>query len=143
MQRTQHVVFVCEHGAAKSVLAASHFNTLAVQRGLDAVATARGSAPDAAIPDAVLNDLASSGTLPCVEVPTALTDEDLRAADLVVTFDQPAWVARLADATSAVAWDALPPVSADVVKARAAIVSRVESLIDSLVTARPRGTSVE
>jgi arsenate reductase len=135
VQRTQHVVFVCEHGAAKSVLAASHFNTLAAQRGLDAVATARGSAPDPAIPDAVLKDLASSGTVPCVEVPTAVTDEDLRTADLVVTFDQSALAARAANATSAVAWDALPPVSVDLVKARAEIVSRVESLIDSLATA--------
>lgn len=137
MERTQHVVFVCEHGAAKSVLAASHFNTLAVQRGLDAVATARGSAPDPAIPDAVLNDLASSGTPPCVDVPTAVTDEDLGAADLVVTFDQPALMARLAN-RSALAWDSLPPVSADLVKARAAIVSRVESLIDSLAGPAPR-----
>lgn len=137
MQRTQHVVFVCEHGAAKSVLAASHFNTVAAQRGLDAVATARGSAPDATIPDAVLNDLASSGTAPCVDVPTAVTDEDLRAADLVVTFDQPQLMARLQNSGSAVAWDALPPVSADLVKARAAIVSRVESLIDSLASVTP------
>lgn len=137
MQRTQHVVFVCEHGAAKSVLAASHFNTLAAKRGLDAVATARGSTPDAAIPDAVLSDLASSGTAPCVDVPTAVTDEDLGAADLVVTFDQPALMARLANSRTALAWDALPPVSADVVTARAAIVSRVESLVDSLAGATP------
>lgn len=119
------------------MLAASHFNTLAAERGLDAVATARGSAPDAAIPDAVLSDLASSGTAPCVDVPTAVTDEDLGAADLVVTFDQPALMARLANSRTALAWDALPPVSADVVTARAAIVSRVESLVDSLAGATP------
>ena len=137
MQRTQRVVFVCEHGAAKSVIAASYFNTLAGRRGLDAVATSRGSAPDAAIPEAVLSDLASSGTPSCVDAPSALTDEDLRGADLVVTFDQPAVMARLGTSRPAVAWDALPPVSADVAKARAAIVARVESLIESLASSTP------
>jgi hypothetical protein len=119
------------------VLAASHFNTLAARCGLDAVATARGSVPDAAIPDAVLNDLASSGTAPCVDAPTAVTDEDLRDADLIVTFDQPALMAALANSRSAIAWDALPPVSADVVNARTVIVSRVQSLIDSLARSAP------
>jgi hypothetical protein len=41
------VIFVCEHGAAKSVIATAYFNTLARDRGLG---TAAGSAQHARIP---------------------------------------------------------------------------------------------
>ena len=40
------VVFVCEHGNVKSLMAASYFNQLAEQRGLRLRAISRGSAPD-------------------------------------------------------------------------------------------------
>lgn len=40
------VLFVCEHGSAKSVVAAAHFNRLAEQRGLPFHAISRGTAPD-------------------------------------------------------------------------------------------------
>ena len=39
------VVFVCEHGAAKSLIATAYFNKLAAERGLAARATFRGVAP--------------------------------------------------------------------------------------------------
>src|SRR5262249_61970728 len=39
------VVFVCEHGAAKSVVAAAYFNRLAAERGLSVRAVARGADP--------------------------------------------------------------------------------------------------
>src|SRR4051812_34549689 len=41
----QPVLFVCEHGAAKSVIAATYFNQLATARGLAVRATARGADP--------------------------------------------------------------------------------------------------
>ena len=40
------VVFVCEHGAAKSVIAAAYFNKLAGETGLRVRAIARGTNPD-------------------------------------------------------------------------------------------------
>ena len=46
MEKKQTVVFVCEHGAAKSVLAAAYFNRFAAQMGLDMQAVARGTKPD-------------------------------------------------------------------------------------------------
>ena len=41
------VIFVCEHGAAKSVIATAYFNKLAAERGLKARATYRGVNPQA------------------------------------------------------------------------------------------------
>src|SRR5215468_10992232 len=41
------VVFICEHGAAKSVIASEYFNKLAAERGLAVRAIARGAVPQA------------------------------------------------------------------------------------------------
>src|SRR5437867_11915563 len=41
------VVFVCEHGAAKSVIATAYFNKIAAERGLHARAVYRGVNPQA------------------------------------------------------------------------------------------------
>ena len=41
------VVFVCEHGTVKSVIALAHFQRLARERGLPLRAISRGTAPDA------------------------------------------------------------------------------------------------
>src|SRR5215470_8754032 len=40
------IIFVCEHGAAKSILSAAIFNKLAVERSLNLRAIARGTNPD-------------------------------------------------------------------------------------------------
>jgi hypothetical protein len=51
---THQVVFVCEHGNVKSLMAASYFNTMAQARGLPFRAVSRGSAPDSdTVPDFV------------------------------------------------------------------------------------------
>ena len=40
------ILFVCEHGSAKSVVAAAHFNRIAAARGLPFRAISRGTVPD-------------------------------------------------------------------------------------------------
>jgi len=40
------VVFVCEYGAAKTVIAAAYFNKMATEQGLAYRAITRGTAPD-------------------------------------------------------------------------------------------------
>src|SRR5690242_15420164 len=49
--QTETILFVCEHGSAKSVIAAAHFKRLAEQRGLPHRAIARGINPDPEIPE--------------------------------------------------------------------------------------------
>lgn len=58
---TTRVVFVCEHGAAKSVVAAALFNRMAAERGLAAQAVARGTEPDTVIPAHVRDGLRADG----------------------------------------------------------------------------------
>jgi arsenate reductase len=45
----QKVVFVCEHGAAKSVIATDYFNKLAAERGLNYEAVCRATVPDSTL----------------------------------------------------------------------------------------------
>ena len=49
MTQTKKIIFVCEHGAGKSVVAASYFNKLAKDRNLDYVAECRGTNPDSIV----------------------------------------------------------------------------------------------
>ena len=125
-----HVVFVCEHGAAKSVLAATYFNHLAQQRGLSIRALARGTSPDLEIPHPVVAGLAREGFAPCTPAPTRLDVNDLANAWKVVTFDQPQVAALVPASSAVVAWNELPPVSDDFDSAREVIFSKVEALIE-------------
>jgi protein-tyrosine-phosphatase len=54
-------VFVCEHGAAKSVIATAHFNKMAAERGLRARATYRGVNPQAELSADALKGLRDDG----------------------------------------------------------------------------------
>src|SRR5688572_23884618 len=63
------VVFVCEHGAAKSVVAAAYFNKLAVERGLAARATARGADPQADLSVSAVKGLKEDGIEPSLAAP--------------------------------------------------------------------------
>lgn len=54
----QTVLFVCEHGAVKSVVAAAHFNRLAAERAFPFRAVSRGTAPDSTVPARIGDGLA-------------------------------------------------------------------------------------
>lgn len=83
--RPMRVLFLCPHGAAKSVLGAAYFKKLATERGLQVEVDARGTEPDAAVSPAVAQLLRDQGyALPIVS-PRAVTPGDTAAADIVVS----------------------------------------------------------
>lgn len=129
------VVFVCEHGSAKSVIAATHFNALAQARGLEVRALARGTSPDAHLPDGVIAGLARDGQEPVTRSPTRLGRQEVSSALRVVAFHDLG--TDLDPASKAIRWQ-VPAVSADYEIARAAIVARVEQLLDELSSDRPK-----
>ena len=128
MEREQ-VLFVCEHGAAKSVIAATYFNELATARGLTVRATARGADPQDAPSASTVAGLGRDGLTPVVERPIRLEPSDIRASGHVVAFDcgVPAMSALRA---TAVCWDDVPTVSDDYAHARDAIRAHVATLVD-------------
>jgi len=137
-QTTQKtVVFVCEHGAAKSVVAAAHFNRLAQERGLRFHAISRGTVPDPSVPEFVRNGLKADGApVPASFVPTRITPGDAAAAVRVVTFDVtlPDDV-KPAHATN---WTGVPNFSDGFGPARSDIRGRVEALLRQLATENGR-----
>ena len=57
MPAPRTVVFVCLHGAAKSVIAGAHLNRLAAERGWDLCASAAGIEPEPEVPPQVRQGL--------------------------------------------------------------------------------------
>jgi arsenate reductase len=124
------IVFVCEHGSAKSPIAAAHFNAIAEQRGLPWRAVSRGTAPDEEMAAAAVQGLQEDGLPAPVGKPAPLTQADLDAARKVISFAVaiPATLQPLAPPDS---WQ-VPPVSVDYASSRAAIVARIEQLLADL-----------
>ncbi len=121
------VLFVCEHGSAKSIVAATYFDKLAGERGLDLHAVARGMHPDEQVAPAAAKGLAEDG-LTTGEKPMRLSKSDIARATRIVAFcDLPA---DLAD-RPVENWQ-VPPVSEDYRAAREAIVRNLSRLLDDL-----------
>ena len=74
------VVFVCEHGAAKSVIATAYFNKLARERGLPYRATFRGTDPQAELSVSALKGLREDGIEIPAGKPTAISTADVEKA---------------------------------------------------------------
>jgi len=74
------VVFVCEHGAAKSVIATAYFNKLARDRGLPYRATFRGTDPQAELSVSALKGLREDGIEIPNGKPTAISPADVEKA---------------------------------------------------------------
>lgn len=130
MKQKQTIVFVCEHGSAKSVVAAAHFNRLAAERGLMLRAVARGTDPDDEIAPNAASGLRADELVAGEGSPAKLTKADAAGAARVVTF------CELPEAyvTAALVerWDGVPPVSENYEKARDEMVGRVRRLLDEL-----------
>lgn len=138
-QRPPLIVFVCEHGSAKSLIAASFCQRLAQARGLAVQAVSRGTAPDAAVPAAVMAALREDGFDVASFEPRAVSDGDLRAATCVVAFGVDLGE-RVAGAGNRLErWDDVPPVSRSYSESRNAILLRLESLLRRLETHANRG----
>ena len=61
MSPSPTIIFVCEHGAAKSLIAAAYFNKLAAERGMKERATFRGVSPQDALSTMALEGLRADG----------------------------------------------------------------------------------
>ena len=129
--RRPRVLFVCQHGAAKSVVGAAHLRRLAAARGLAIDAAAAGTEPDAELGPRAVKGLAAEGLAAAPARPRPVTLYDLETATHVVSFgcDVAPRHARVEQ------WD-VPNVSDGYEAARDQIVGRVERLVDTLAAGR-------
>jgi len=74
------IVFVCEHGAAKSVIATAYFNKLAAERGLPYRATFRGTTPQDELSVRAVAGLKEDGLAVPSGKPSAISDGDVANA---------------------------------------------------------------
>ena len=125
------VVFVCEHGAAKSVIAAAEFNRLAIQKGLPHRAITRGTNIDAAYSPAVVAALKKDGVAIPGEKPEALTADDVKSSSRVVTLgcNLPAPLNALAKAED---WSDISSPSQNLDAARKDISRHLQQLVNEL-----------
>jgi arsenate reductase (thioredoxin) len=130
-EKTPTVLFVCEHGAAKSVIAAAYFDKLAKERGLKYRAVFRGTNPDATIAAVAEKGLAQDGLNTQGWKPQLVTKKDMDAASGIVTLGC-ALPDKEAVAGKVIEWEGLPSVSENYPAARDEIVKRVQSLVNDL-----------
>ena len=130
----ESVLFMCPHGAAKSVLASAYFRRLAEERGLKVRVVSRGTDPDPRVAPVVAAHLEKQGHTVPAEAPRRASADDLAAADVVVSLGcdlsgLPAPRGRL------VRWDDVPPPDKDFAAADAAIKAHVAAFVDELAAA--------
>jgi protein-tyrosine-phosphatase len=129
----QKVLFVCLHGAAKSVLAAADFERLAKERRLPIAAESAGTEPDPEIAPKVLAALKAEGVNMAGQKPTLVTREMAAGATRIVAFGCALGVAAPEGAPGGPKveqWEDVPNVSDGLPAARAAIRERLERLLD-------------
>lgn len=129
-RETAQVVFVCEHGAAKSVIAAAWFNKLSAERGLGLTAISRGTMIDPEFNKATVTGLAGDGFSAPAGKPVTLSASEAASSRVVVTLG-----AKLPDGMTPGArleWNDTPSVNANYGAARDSIRAHVEKLLSDL-----------
>jgi len=127
----QVVLFVCEHGSAKSVIAAAHFNRLASEKGLPYRAITRGVNPDQEISSRIVGGLAGDGLDVSGWKPQKISDADVDNADRVITLACSLPKKESSKAVKVTEWNDVPE-GAGYEAARKAIVDRVTELLNTL-----------
>ena len=124
------IVFVCEHGAAKSIIAAAYFNKITSERGLNVHGAARGTSPDAEISPKTIQGLESDSVAPTESAPKRLTLEEVESAQRIISFCE--LPKEFQGEAPIERWNNVPPVSEGYEKAREAIVQGIYRLLDTL-----------
>jgi len=121
------IVFVCEHGAAKSILAATYFNKLASARNLNLRAIARGTNPDLELSPKTMEGLHQDGLTPVESTPRKLTLADIESAEQIIVFcELPEEYRNKAIFEN---WHDIPPVSENYEKARDMIIAKLKAMM--------------
>ena len=124
------VVFVCEHGAAKSGIATAYFNKLAAERALPFRATFRGTTPQDNLSVRAVEGLKNDGVPVPSGKPSAISDKDVTDATHIFAIgctlpDKAARSGKAAD------WSDVPD-DQGYAPMRDAIVRHVKQLLDEL-----------
>ena len=126
MSQDRLIVFVCEHGAAKSIIAAAYFNKFARERNLELHAIARGTHPDSELSPITVAGLYKDGLTPNEFVPKTLSVADIKSAQQIISFCE--LPEKYQNQGIIEKWNDVPPVSENYEKARDVIVAKLHQL---------------
>jgi arsenate reductase (thioredoxin) len=125
------VVFVCEHGAAKSVIATAYFNKIAAERGLKARATYRGVNPQADLSVSAMKGLKEDGLSVDEHKPSPISQGDVDQATVIFAIGCTLPSNAVASGKAG-SWDDVPE-DRGYGPTRDAIKRHVEELVDTLL----------
>jgi arsenate reductase len=130
------VVFVCEHGNVKSLIAASLFEQVAKQRGLPFRAVSRGISPEAKVPSSIVDSLRKDGIETASYKPQPLTSHDLSTASHVIAIGVDLSSFTGAKQIPSELWSDVPPASIDYEASRAALLHHIDVLLEKMQSER-------
>ena len=128
MSQNQTILFVCEHGAAKSVIAAAYFNKLAVESNSTIRAVARGTNPDDELSSNTINGLRADGLTPTESKPQKFSPADLESSQRIISFCE--LPKEFQDRIPIEQWDNVPPVSENYETARDTIIEHLKYFLN-------------
>jgi arsenate reductase (thioredoxin) len=128
--QTKKILFVCEHGSAKSVIAATYFNKLAKEKNIPWEAVSRGTTPDSIVSFKTRQLLEKENLFDPVLRPELLTQEDVAEAEVAFLFYP--LPASIRESNNLNYWLEINAVNNDYQKLRDDIVAKIIPLIDSL-----------
>jgi arsenate reductase len=129
-QTKKKIIFVCEHGSAKSVIAVAYFNKFAKEQNLPYEAVARGTDPDTVISPKTKQLLIQEKLFDKTFVPQRLSQQDVDGAQQVFLFYT--LPQTIKDKNNIQYWMGVDAVNGDFVRLKNDIVAKIIPLIDSL-----------
>ena len=128
------VLFMCPHGAAKSLMASAYFQKMAKERGLNVRVDSAGTDPDAQLSKGVVAHLQKNGYALPIEKPRAATAADMSSADVVISMGCD--LSKLPPPKGVLKNWNVPDFSANFDAAEQVIRDQVTRLVDELVAAQ-------
>ncbi len=128
---TPMILFLCPHGAAKSLMAAMYFKQLSAKAALDWQVTFAGTEPDEEWMPTVVELLASEGIDVPPQAPRHVMSDDLKHANRIISLGCD--VNHLVSPNLSIEyWNEVPPPSQQLQTARDLIYTHVEQLVHDL-----------
>ena len=129
--QSNKVIFVCEHGAAKSVIAAAYFNKIAKERNVDWQAVSRGTSPDAEIGQSTKEGLTADHLYDPTFSPKKLSLKDTSNVKAIIRFTTLPGEFNKANIKTE-DWSNLRDIDSGYTLRRDAIVHQINEFLDSL-----------
>jgi len=130
-QDKQSILFVCEHGAARSAIAAAYFNKIAKEKGVNYEAHFKGTDPQDSLTVATRRGLVRDGFNIAKMKPTLISESDINQSAQVIVFD--CKLPTNINPKNLILWDGIPPISDSYDIARDQIEVKVRALVNQLI----------